>query len=264
MRSRTPPRTAPALLLGFLVCRAASADTPPPARPAPLLKPQTVEMGIFFDGARVRLEGVAEAGEQVVIVARGEDHTEDFNRKRRWGPIWISSGRVHVSGGPSVWLLFSSAPVAEILNPDAIRRHRLDRASLMTPVRVSVEEQQAPLFRSTYFNLKRSRQVYAEQPGAVKLQPSAGAAAYTLDFAWPRTAPPGDYHTQVYFCRNGEAVGMSEAPLKAVKVGLPKTIAELSTLRASLYGLLSILAAAAAGFGMDRVVGLLGGKRRAH
>lgn len=264
MRPAPVPFLCAGLLLGCQICRAALADPPPAARPAPALNPQTVEMGAFFDGARVHLEGVAEAGEQVIVVARGAEQAEDFNRKRRWGPIWISSGRVHVTGGPSVWLLFSSGPVGEILKPHAIRLHRLDRASLTAPVHVAVEEHETSLFRSTYFDLKRSRQLYAEQPGTVQLRPSASGAAYTLDFAWPRTAPPGSYRTEVYFCRNGEVVGLSEAPLKVVKVGLPKTIAELSTGRASLYGILCILAAAAAGFGMDRVVGLMGGKRHAH
>jgi hypothetical protein len=223
-------------------------------------------MDTFFDGAQVRLEGLARAGEQLVVVIRGEDHEEVFNRRRRFGPVWLSSGKVSLSGVPSVWLLFASAPVRKILSPAMVEKHRLDRAALMAPTGIEGADGEEDLFRAQYFELKQARGLYASRPDAVRLRPSGDGAetAYSLDFLWPKTAPPAHYRALVYFCRDGGIAGMAEAPLEMVKVGAAKEIAELSTSRANLYGLLCILAAALAGFGMDRIVVLLGGKRAAH
>lgn len=235
------------------------------ARPAPALTPQTVDVDLRFGGAQLRLEGRAESGEQVIVVLRGAERDEGFNRKRRFGPIWLSSGQVHVSGVPSLWLLFSSAPVGQILTSDAVRQHRLNRASVIAPIHIAPEDEEASLFRSQYFELKQSQMLYGEHFGTVVLLPSQGGGqTYRLDFAWPKTAPPATYRAGVYFCRGGEVVATTEASLEVRKVGLAKQISELSLARASLYGLLAVLAAAAAGFGMDKIVAVLGGKRASH
>jgi len=252
-----------------LVCgvaaQTAPADEPADLRPAPVVTPQAVDVGLRFGGAQLRIEGRAESGEQVIVVLRGQERDEGFNRKRRFGPIWISSGQVHVSGVPSLWLLFSSAPVGKILDREAIQRYRLDRTAVMAPIHIAPEDEEAPLFRSQYFELKQSQLLYGEHPGAVELlPPNGGGQAYRLDFAWPKTAPPATYRVHVYLCNRGGVVGRAEAPLEVRKVGLPKQISEMSLARASLYGLLCVLAAAAAGFGMDKIVALAGGKRASH
>ena len=46
-----------------------------------------------------------------MLVIRGPDKEETFNKKVRAGPIWISSGQVHITGVPSLFLSFSPAPV---------------------------------------------------------------------------------------------------------------------------------------------------------
>ena len=62
------------------------------AQPPIRVTPPTIEMGVFYDGARVRIQGLAEPGSRALVVVRGAGIKEVFNRKGRVGPIWVNAG----------------------------------------------------------------------------------------------------------------------------------------------------------------------------
>ena len=97
-----PP--ALAVVLATLACLYASAEVPPPVTLK--LSPETIEMGAFYNGASLRMEGTAPSGSKVMVVLRGASKDEVFNKKDRVGPIWINVDKVHVSGPPSLFLRF--------------------------------------------------------------------------------------------------------------------------------------------------------------
>jgi hypothetical protein len=67
----------------------------------------------------------------------------------------------------------------------------------------------------------------------------------------PRSAKPGKYQVSVLDCRNGEVDKQSDADLGLVEVGFPALVARLAKEQASLYGIMSIIIAMVAGFGID-------------
>jgi hypothetical protein len=66
-----------------------------------------------------------------------------------------------------------------------------------------------------------------------------------------------DYVVSAYECRNGAVVRQTSVPLKVVRVGLAAELAFLADQHESLYGLIAVLAAAMAGFGIDFLAMLL-------
>jgi hypothetical protein len=52
-------------------------------------------------------------------------------------------------------------------------------------------------------------------------------------------------------CRDGKVVNKADLDLAVVEVGFPALVARLATERASLYGIISVIIAMAAGFGID-------------
>ncbi len=243
-------------------------ETPPEPNPVSIsLEPQQIHIDMSYGGAQIRVQGEAGAGSQVVVVARGPEGEETFNRKVRMGPIWVSSGKVHVSQAPALFLAFTPEPLERILDAGVIRKYELSEAAVMDGVAIDggSDPADADLLRRHYLAMKRSRGAYRTVTGSVAIEQTGGArAAYSVDIDWPKTAPPGQYRFVAYECRDRQVVNETSATLELVKVGVPAQIYALAMENPAVYGILSVLLAMAAGFAMDVLAQRFIGKKKKH
>lgn len=100
------------------------------------ITPQVIKMGAFYHGTSVRVEGCADNGSRVIITVSGGDTEERFNQKGRFGPVWLNAGKVRVSGAPSLFLQFSSAPLRTLLPSQVIAQDRLDQSAILQQLRI--------------------------------------------------------------------------------------------------------------------------------
>jgi hypothetical protein len=220
--------------------------------------PQVVEMGTFYNGAKIRIEYRSEPDAKPVVVIRGSEVHEVFNVKGRAGPIWVNTGKVSISGVPSLYLSMSPQAVNEFLQPEAIEEYMLDLMALKKQIRIEPRELDRDVLRTEYLKLKSNEQSYRFLNDAVKIgQAGQDGTPYVIDLDWPRNAPPGDYEVVVYEFRNGSIARELHAPLKVDRVGFPAYMASLARNRAELYGVLCVILAVLAGFGMDSLVAAL-------
>jgi hypothetical protein len=272
-------------VLGFLltVLTIAIPSTAAAQASAPSVKvsPEAIQMGAFYNGAKMRIEGTAPSGSQVLVVVRGEEHDELFNKKGRVGPIWVNTDRIHVAFTPSLFLSFSSADVIALLDPTSIEAYQLDEQAIKnrlasrshckcdTTVRhhtrsgaiaqcagIEPDAQYRELIRSNYLALKTREGRYQTHRDAVRmtnavLNGTADESRYRVDFDWPRSAPPGSYEVEVYACKNRLVAARTTAPLRVVEVGFPAQMAGLASGRPWAYGLVAVLGAILAGFTID-------------
>jgi hypothetical protein len=234
-------------------------------QPRVTLTPARIEMGSFYNGARVRIGVVVNDGSKAIVVVRGADRHESFNTKGRFGFIWLNSGRVRISGAPALFLCFSPEPVSALLDQDAIRQRLLDEESIQA--RLQIEPVQAPSraarIRSDFLALKAADGLYRAYAGELKTgAPAPGGAAFSAEFAWPKMAPPATYTVQILECRNRAVIAERSIPLEVVKVGFPRDFAVLASQYAAFYGVLAVVAAALAGFAIDFVASRLFGRKR--
>lgn len=250
------------VVLGLLFFAALAFAGKEPERPlAAKISPQRIEVGAFYDGALVTVEGVARAGSKIIVTVVGSEAEERFNRKGRFGPIWLNSGRVRISGMPSLFLRFSAAPVASILSRECLARHGLDMDSRMKRMRAEPLTGDGQI-RADYLALKLEDGSYVFGDSGVHMTESAGAAAFTLRFQWPKKAPPARYEVHVYEARDGAVVREFSMPLEVVRTGFPAWLAEVAQDRPALYGMAAVLTAAFAGFGIDLLTRRLFGRKR--
>ncbi len=220
-------------LLAALRCGAATAA---PGEPAPLtmkLVPTTIEMGAFYGGVPITVEGDAPPGSMVMVVLRGPARDEVFNKKGRLGPIWLNTDKVHVTGAPSLFLRFSSVDVHSILDRRHIDRYQLDEVSIVERmhVRTSRGEPDAAyreLIQDSYIDLKKKNGTYRRIATRVQVTKADGGEHYTLLFHWPKTAPPGSYQVEVYACRDNHVIARANTELRLVQVGFPAFTARLA------------------------------------
>jgi hypothetical protein len=85
---------------------------------------------------------------------------------------------------------------------------------------------------------------------------------YTLEIDWPKLATPGSYQVEVYACRDGRIIGQSGAALQLVEVGFPAFMAKAAREHPYGYGILAVILAVIAGFGIDALAVLLGGAKK--
>ncbi len=271
------------LILAYLVggIAAAAATTP---MPPPTLTPEKIAMGTFYDGVRVRIAGTAPSDSGLLIVIRGSEKDEFFNREGRIGIIWLNADRIHVKQAPSLFISFSSAEVPSLLDRSSLDEYLLDENAVMKGIRClshckcnlsSGREQQNcthgtqpdpsydQLLRASFLSLKLNEGSYRAYPRAIGLTTLAGSeTGYSLEFQWPRKAPPGDYRVEVYACRDHKVIARSAATLQLVEVGFPAYVFNLATVHPWIYGLASVLVAMLAGLGMDLLMIPL--RRRKH
>jgi len=230
-----------------------------PERPPCRVTPRLIQVGAFYDGADLRIEGVAAPGARVIVTVTGPDREEAFNRKARFGPVWLNAGKVRISGAPSLFLRFSSQP-ASGLAPG------FDEASLAARLHLSPaspDRRADASLRADYLALKKADGVYAfHESGVTLAAPGPAGAPYNVRFRWPKKAPPAEYRVHVFEVRPGEPMAESVYPLLVVRTGFPAWLAGMAENRASLYGITAVLIGALAGFGIDFLTTRLFGRKR--
>jgi Putative transmembrane protein (Alph_Pro_TM) len=272
------------LTLAALLTMPFTAGAPAAFPATAKVTPPVVEMGTFYGGTELRVEGTVASGSKVVVIVRGKDVTELFNRVGRVGPIWINTGKLSVSGVPSLLLVFSSEPVCDCLCRRAMDDYMCDVEAIKKQVRIKPEPEDADSIVEDFLNLKVRQGNYQMSGGGVRVGSAAqalgatsslvktsdpaevppstdGTEPYSLEFTWPKSAAAGTYEIRVHACRDGEVKESSVVPLKVVEVGFPAMIASSAREHASAYGIASIVIAMLAGFGIDFVTSRIFKKR---
>jgi hypothetical protein len=229
------------------------------------VSPRVIEAGAFYNGASVRIQGTAAYGSKVIVTIAGRDGAERFGRKAQIGPIWLNAGKVRISGAPSLFLRFSPAPVTSLLSQDAIVRQRLDEKSLMARIRIeppSADYRDDVATRNSYLALRKGEGTYSFGNRGIVMGDAGQCASYALDLRWPKLAPPMIYEVRVYEVVQGAVARETSADLSVVRTGFPAWLAGMAANRASLYGVVSVLIGALAGFGIDRLTTLLFRRKR--
>jgi hypothetical protein len=265
-----------------LLAPASLHGAPAPEAPAPSieLRPESVRMGAFYAGTTVQVEGSTPPGTEVLVVIRGAEESELFNRKARVGPVWVNVDRVHVTRVPSLFLRLGGGDLRSLLDPASIEAYLLDDSALkgrmgcrvhckcrvggpapasgsdgQCPTGVEPDEAFADLIRNSYMSLKAEEGTFQVHPDAVRVVESgSGATRYAAEVDWPRKARPGSYEVEVLACRDRTVVGRASAVLQVVEVGFPARVGAMAERHSSTYGLAAILAAVLAGFAMDALV----------
>lgn len=256
------------LAAGLGGAKSATGVIEPSAQPQLTVEPSTICMRAFYNGATIHICGCVREGSEAVVIIRGPHDEELFNKKVRYGPIWVSSGKVEISRAPSLFFALPSRPVESFLSREIIDAYELDETAVRDEMRVSAfgEEVDEALMRQHFFNLKRQQGLYRTFDGVLELVPADdGTAAFSFDFHWPKTAPPDTYEIELYECRDGQVVGEAGQKLSLVLTGFPGFVHSLAMDKARWYGLFAVLFAVSFGLGIDYLARkIFGGVARAH
>ncbi len=128
---------------------------------------------------------------------------------------------------------------------------------IITPVK---NEDEKAMWFNEFVKFKESSNLYSTSSGKISITEKDGKQNYYIMLDWPYQAQPGNYIVTVYAVKDKKIVETANTTVFVEQVGIVKTLFDMAKNKAALYGIISIVAALGAGFG----VGLIFRKGGSH
>ncbi|RJP69732.1 MAG: hypothetical protein C4532_10330 [Candidatus Abyssobacteria bacterium SURF_17] len=224
------------------------------------LTPQKVEIGSFYHGTDLVIEGTVPADCNVAVLVSGERKEHVLKQKGRVGPVWMNVGTVTVEGAPELYyLLVSSDTLAHLASSDILDANSIGYDALRKEITIEQEGSDLDTTFQEFINLMEDRGLYKVSTSSIALQRAEGnLATFKLSVSIPALVPAGQYDVHMYYSRDGHLISNASGAFTVEKVGLPQWLSRLAFNHAALYGILAIVVAVAAGLLMGVLFGSKG------
>jgi len=210
----------------------------------------------FYHGGTVSIRGESDPGTELIIKVVSEDgaHQTLRNKGKVAGLLWMTVGELDVDHVPNFYEVFSTKKLDDILSRDEMDKYSIGFSALQSHalMNVSTEEEKSKWF-SEFIKFKAESNLYSASAGNITLANNDGKQNYYILTEWPYQAPPGNYTVTVYAVKSGKVVETATSSVMVEQVGAVKALATMARSNGALYGLISILAAIGAGFGVGLI-----------
>jgi hypothetical protein len=167
----------------------------------------------------------------------------------------MNVGTIDFEQVPALYFVTSSKKVDDILSKEEMTKYVIGYEALekhveLKPVKDEVEKSR---WFNEFLKYKENSKLYSSASENITFSQKDGKQNYYTLFEWPYQAAPGDYTVTVYAVKNNRVVEKAEQKIVVAQAGVVKQLAGMAKNNASLYGILSILAALGAGFGVGLI-----------
>jgi hypothetical protein len=222
------------------------------------LEPEEVTASLFFNGAKVEVQGTVLPGYEIAILCKGKASHLALKRKGKvWGILWMSVGDVAFEHIPSLYLLSTSAPLARLAPPAVLEQRGIGYAAL------AGQNGTDQRFFHELVKIKEKEGIFAVHEGAVQLLPGAGGIRQVrAQCVLPSTVPVDTYEVQLFGFRDGNGELLCSKSLPVEQVGAAHFMSSLVQSRPLVHGFFAVVVAVAAGLFTGFVFG--GSSKKPH
>lgn len=230
---------------------------------APALAQETIVSGLSqnrvsitadFDGSEILIYGAVkrdtpapEGGPlEVIITVEGPSTPVTVRRKDRVAGIWVNNAEVRVDSAPSFYAVATTGPLSHILSDTENLRHGITIERVIRAVGITAEAEQSGEFLLALRRVRTSEDRYRVLEGKVELTEDT---LFRADIVLPANLTEGEYKVRLFLLRDKKVVALQERLIGVRKEGLERFIFNLAQEQPLIYGLLSLLLAAVAGWG---------------
>lgn len=215
-----------------------------------------IKVNFFYHGSTVSVSGVADKGTDLIIkIASPEGHEALKQKGKVGGLLWMNVGSLKFEDVPNLYSIHSTRKVEDLIDQNAQDQFVIGYPALGRHIKLSpaADEQEKAKWFSEFLKYKESSMLYTTSSGKIDLKEKDGKQSYYITTEWPYQAPPGDYLVTVYAVRGGKIVDTAVSKVLVEQVGIVKSLAGMAKNNAVIYGIISVISALGAGFGVGLV-----------
>lgn len=221
-----------------------------------------IKIDFFYDGSEVSVRGEADPGVDLIVKLTSPEGHQALKKKGKVaGALWMNVGDLKCEKTPNLYFLQSTRKLEDILTAPEVEKYVLGYPALEKHVELSPvksEAEKAEWF-GQFVKFKEASKLYFTTSGGFKLSEKDGRQLYYMKFTWPYQAAPGDYLVTVYAVKGGKVVEQATSKVLVEQVGAVKALANMAKNQGAFYGILAIISAIGAGFGVGLIFGKGGG-----
>ncbi len=257
-----------AILMGALMVWPSQAEVSKEAVEADV-STRSVAITSSFTGTEILIFGTVENSNQpsaeagtydVVVVVEGTPVPQIVRKKSNLFGLWINTHAMRFASFPSYYAIASTRPIDEIADKAALNKLEIGFDYIrMVPAgagtRYGPEDPQAIAeYRSSAIRLKQRERLYVTADYGVTF---IGRSLFRSTISLPPNVPVGPLTTRVFLFREGQMLSQYKSQVTLERAGVERFLYDSAYHRPLLYGIATVLVAAAAGlaaaFGVKRL-----------
>lgn len=222
-----------------------------------------IKIDFFYHGDTVTVSGISDSGVDLIIkITSPETHLTMKKKGKVAGFLWMNVGTLNFEHVPNLYFIHSTRKLEEILTPEEMKKEIIGYDALMQHVEITPLENDSAKqdWFKEFVKFKEASRLYTVASGDITVTQKGNKQSYFIKLPWPYQASPGEYTVSIYAVRNKKITEKAEAKVMVEQVGAVKALAGMARNNGAVYGIISIVVAIAAGFG----VGMIFRKGGAH
>lgn len=225
------------------------------------LSQNRVSITADFDGSEILVYGAVkrdapapEGALDVIVTVEGPSTPLTVRRKDRvWG-IWINNASIAVDSAPSFYAVATTGPLVEILSATENLRHAITIDRVIRAVGVTAEADASEAFIEAMMRVRTADGRYRLLQDRIELTEET---LFRTDVTLPANLTEGEYKVRLFLLRDKRVVASQERVIGVRKEGLERFVFNLAQQQPLVYGLVSLVLAALAGWGASAAFRLM-------
>ena len=191
---------------------------------------------------------------EVIVTVEGPATPLTVRRKERVAGIWINNASVRVDSAPSFFAVATTGPLSHILSDTENLRFNITIERVIRAVGITAEAEKAGEFLLALLRVRTQEDRYRVLEGKVELTEDT---LFRTDVELPANLIEGEYKVRIFLLRDQKVIAHQERVVGVRKVGLERFIFNLAHQQPLIYGLVSLVLAALAGWGASAAFRLM-------
>jgi len=224
------------------------------------MTPAAVEIGTFYNGTSVMVEGRIPANAEAVVRVSGAGEELHLKKKGKVaGILWMNTGDVTLENAPNVYMVYTPKEITDL---DISPARQLGFPALKDRIAVAPASEDKDFIVGEFIKLKKKEALYTVNDETVKYgQVSNGMKTFSVKVAVPPRMKQGPYKIDLGVVQDGKLAGIISKDLQVKLIGFPAQLSKLAFGKPITHGVMAVLIAIAAGLFMGVV---FKGKGGAH
>ena len=217
------------------------------------LSQNRVQITANFDGSEILIYGAVKRDSpapsspplEVIITVEGPSTSLVIRRKEKLAGIWLNNAAVTIDAAPSFYAVASTGALDNILSETEDLRHHITIPNVIRAVGISAEAENSPEFVDALQRIRFAEDRYRVAERSVQLVEDT---LFRTDVVLPANLTDGNYKVRLFLLRGGQVIDSQERIIGVRKAGLERFLFNLAHEQPFIYGVLSLVMAAVAGW----------------